>query len=128
MAQIYMISFTVIISWLIMNLSVASVIEGLENAKQQNDGTITGDDVQSLLDGWQEYDPSASGWITVKQFICLLIELPPPFGNEDFKKDYKHISVKKFQKKKNLMYNKDSFFVEDEKMIIIKNKDILKIL
>lgn len=45
MSQIYMISFTVIISWLIMNLSVASVIEGLENAKQQNDGTITGDDV-----------------------------------------------------------------------------------
>lgn len=26
------------------------------------------------------------------------------------------------------MYNKDSFFVEDEKMIIIKNKDILGIL
>ena len=38
------------------------------------------------------------------------------------------MSLKKFQKKKNLMYNKDSFFVEDEKMIIIKNKDILKIL
>ena len=45
MAQIYMISFTVIISWLIMNLSVASVIEGLENARQQNEGRITGDDV-----------------------------------------------------------------------------------
>lgn len=96
MSQIYMISFTVIISWLIMNLSVASVIEGLENAKQQNDGTITGDDVQSLLDGWQEYDPSASGFITVKNFICLLIELPPPFGNEDLSKEYKHVSVKKF--------------------------------
>ena len=32
-AQLYMISFTVVISWLIMNLSVAAVIEGLENAK-----------------------------------------------------------------------------------------------
>jgi hypothetical protein len=30
---------------LIMNLSVAAVIEGLENAKQQNSGIIAGDDV-----------------------------------------------------------------------------------
>jgi len=32
-STIYFLSFTVIISWLIMNLSVAAVIEGLENAK-----------------------------------------------------------------------------------------------
>ena len=92
------------------------------------------------MDGWQEHDPSASGWITVKQFICLLIELPPPFGNEEYKKDFKHsISedntpeknekiMKQYQKKKNLMYNEDSFFFDDEKMIIMKNKDILNIL
>jgi hypothetical protein len=30
----YFLSFTIIIAWLIMNLSVAAVIEGLENAKQ----------------------------------------------------------------------------------------------
>lgn len=33
MAQVYMLSFTFVVSWLIMNLSVAAVIEGLENAK-----------------------------------------------------------------------------------------------
>jgi hypothetical protein len=31
-AQVYMISFTFIISWLIMNLSIAAVIEGLDDA------------------------------------------------------------------------------------------------
>jgi len=28
-----------------------------------------------------EYDPKATGWISVVDFICLLIELPPPFGD-----------------------------------------------
>lgn len=41
----YFLGFTIIIAWLIMNLSVAAVIEGLENAKEQNSGVITGDDV-----------------------------------------------------------------------------------
>jgi len=51
-SYIYFLSFTIIIAWLIMNLSVAAVIEGLENAKQQNSGAIAGDDVQALLDAW----------------------------------------------------------------------------
>jgi hypothetical protein len=41
----YFLGFTIIIAWLIMNLSVAAVIEGLENAKDQNSGIITGDNV-----------------------------------------------------------------------------------
>ena len=44
-SKIYFLSFLVLISWLILNLSVAAVIEGLENAKQENSGTINGDDV-----------------------------------------------------------------------------------
>jgi len=51
-SYIYFLSFTIIIAWLIMNLSVAAVIEGLENAKQQNSGTVSGDDVQNLMDAW----------------------------------------------------------------------------
>jgi len=41
----YFLSFTIIISWLIMNLSVAAVIEGLEDAKAENSGFIEGDHV-----------------------------------------------------------------------------------
>jgi len=35
------------------------------------------------LDAWQEYDPGADGWISIHEFICLIIELDPPFGNAD---------------------------------------------
>jgi len=110
-----------------MNLSVAAVIEGLENAKQQNTGIIAGDDVQGLLDAWMEYDPKATGWISILEFVCLIIELPPPFGNPELTKMCKH-TPKRFAKAKNMIYNRASFYVCEEKMIVVKNKDILKIL
>lgn len=72
----------VIISWLIMNLAIAAVIEGLENAKEQNSGLISADDVTELLAAWMDYDPFATGWISITDFICLIVELPAPFGNE----------------------------------------------
>ena len=69
-----------------MNLSVAAVIEGLENAKQQNSGVICGDDVNSLIDAWMEFDPKATGWINILDFIELIITLPKPFGNPEIAK------------------------------------------
>jgi len=36
----FLISFTVIVSMLIMNLSVAAVIEGLDTAKKENMGIV----------------------------------------------------------------------------------------
>jgi hypothetical protein len=35
---------------------------------------------------------------------------------------------KKFNKAKNMIYNKNSFFVNEDKLIIVKNKDVLRIL
>lgn len=82
-SYVYFLTFTIIIAWLIMNLSVAAVIEGLENAQLQNSGVVEGDDVNALIDAWMEYDPKATGWIDVLDFICLVIELPPPFGSPE---------------------------------------------
>jgi len=88
---------------------------------------IEGDDVANLIEAWKQYDPKATGWIDVLDFICLVIELPAPFGNPELAKSCKY-NAKKFQKAKNIMYNKDSYFVHEEKMILIKNRDILRIL
>jgi len=48
----YFISFMVIISMLIMNLSVAAVIEGLETARKENSGVVEGDDLDQLIEAW----------------------------------------------------------------------------
>lgn len=65
---------------LIMNLSVAAVIEGLDTAKKENMGVVQGDEIEMLIDYWQEYDNDATGWITMQDLVFLLYELPPPLG------------------------------------------------
>jgi len=133
-SKIYFISFLILISWLILNLSVAAVIEGLENAKQENSGTIAGDDVQILLEAWKEYDPKATGWIDVFDFVCLITELPPPFGNptvngiQNFTSDWKNETAVDFEKAKRKIFNRDSYYVNEDKLIIAKTKDILHLL
>jgi hypothetical protein len=73
-------SFTIIVSILIMNLSVAAVIEGLETAKKENMGIVQGEDIDELLNLWCDYDPGATGYISTKSLVFLLYELPPPLG------------------------------------------------
>ena len=49
-----------------MNLSVAAVIEGLDTAKKENMGVVEGEEIDNMIELWQEYDTTASGWITTK--------------------------------------------------------------
>lgn len=48
----YFLSFTVLVSMLIMNLSVAAVIEGLDTARKENMGIVAGDEIDDLIDLW----------------------------------------------------------------------------
>jgi hypothetical protein len=84
--------------------------------------------VQNLIEQWMEYDPKATGWISVLDFVCLIIELPPPFGDEELTKEWQKESKADFEAAKKKMYNKSSYYVNEQKRIIVKNKDILKIL
>lgn len=65
---------------LVMNLSVAAVIEGLDTAKKENMGIVEGDEIEALTQLWSDYDPLATGWITMTNLVFLLYELPPPLG------------------------------------------------
>lgn len=49
---IYFFAFTIIVTWLIINLSVAAVIEGLESSTTINVGVFKSDDVNVLLEAW----------------------------------------------------------------------------
>ena len=79
-SYIYFVSFTVLVTMLIMNLSIAAVIEGLDTARKENMGIVQSDEIEVFLDYWQFYDPMASGWINLKSLVFLLYELPPPMG------------------------------------------------
>lgn len=77
---VFFFSFVVIITMLIINLSVAAVIQGLDTACQENMGVVSADDVNDFIELWKYYDPQAKGWIGAEQLIYLLVELPPPLG------------------------------------------------
>lgn len=110
-----------------MNLSVAAVIEGLEAAKSENSGVIEGDHVQALLDRWMEYDPKATGWLGLMDFVCLVIELPKPFGSEELAK-CRHSDAKEFEKAKAAIFNEESYYINPDRLILVKNRDIIRIL
>lgn len=67
---------------LILNLSVAAVIQGLDAACQENLGFVSSDDIDHFISLWKYYDPKASGWIGAEALIYLLIELPSPLGRK----------------------------------------------
>ena len=78
----FFVSFMIIISMLIMNLSVAAVISGLDEANKENSGFVTGQDIDDFIELWKTYDPTASGYISVKNLIFLCKELPEPLGKK----------------------------------------------
>lgn len=42
---------------IVMNLSIATVIEGLETARKENLGIVLSSDIDKLIKYWKEYDP-----------------------------------------------------------------------
>ena len=42
---------------LIINLSVAAVIQGLDTARSENCGIVCSDDVDHFIELWKYYDP-----------------------------------------------------------------------
>lgn len=119
--------FTVVVTMLVMNLSVAAVIEGLDTAKKENMGIVEGDEITLLTQLWSDYDPYATGWITMTDLIFLLYELPPPLGRrlsimqkmEDNTEDTKKSSGSRQQER---------YLVNEEKRIVMKKVEALDLL
>ena len=72
MSYVYFVSFMILLSMIIMNLSVAAVIEGLNEARKENCGIVGGDDIDFLMERWKDYDPKGTGFIQYEYFVFLL--------------------------------------------------------
>lgn len=81
-AYLYFISFMILMQMVIINLTVAAVIDGLSSARKDNAAVIKKDEINELIELWAEYDPKATGWIEVTDLWFLLFELPKPMGYE----------------------------------------------
>jgi voltage-dependent calcium channel L type alpha-1D len=80
----YMISFTIIITVVFINLFVGVILEGFSSA-DTSDKTIKSEDFLKYCDHWALYDPHATCYLTLEElesFINTLFE-PLGFGNRD---------------------------------------------
>ena len=125
----FFISFTILVSMLIMNLSVAAVIEGLDTAKKENMGIVQGDEIEILIELWQHYDPYASGWITMTDLVFLLYELPPPLGRRPSSlTQYDDTQYDPDSKQQAGSRQQDRYLVNYEKRIVMKKVEALELL
>lgn len=123
----------------IMNLSVAAVIEGLAEASKENTGIVSGDDIDILIEKWKDYDINASGLISYKDLIFLLYEVPPPLGLGHFTSYYSQntaygpTNIEENEEKKDDIKNinnlglQDKYMIRTDKQIYIKKSDAIKI-
>jgi hypothetical protein len=87
----------IVLSMIVMNLSVAVVIDCLADARKDSVSCVSREDLNKLVELWKEYDPKAKGKISIDDLVCLLYELPLPLGLErnaenieaNFDPDYK---------------------------------------
>ena len=131
----------ILLSMVIMNLSVAAVIEGLAETSKENTGIVSGDQIDILIDKWKDYDKNASGLISYKDLIFLLYEVPPPLGLGNFKSYYltnldyadipeyneDHDNKKDDFKNISNLGLQDRYMIHKEKHIYIKKSDAIKI-
>ena len=70
----YFVSFVLLISFVAMNLTVAAVIDGLNSAQKDEGALIGSDDIDTFIHLWSEYDPKATGWISLECLVFLIYE------------------------------------------------------
>ena len=80
LSYFYFISFMVILSMVVMNLSIAAVIDGLADARKDSNSCVRKEDIENLISIWKEYDPKAEGFVSVIDLACILYELKTPLG------------------------------------------------
>jgi hypothetical protein len=138
-AYFYFVTYMILLSMVIMNLSVAAVIEGLAEASKENMGIVSGDQIDFLIEKWKDYDYNASGLISYQDFLFLLYEVPPPLGLGKFttydsdQKDLGGYGHAGNEEKKDDLKNmnnlglQDRYIIHEIKKIYIKKSDAIKI-
>ncbi|EGZ10885.1 hypothetical protein PHYSODRAFT_337659 [Phytophthora sojae] len=80
-AYIFFCSFTLIVAYVMLNLTVAVVLESFATSQEEEEESIL---VPELLEGfqykWAALDPTATGFIRVDKMLPLVHAVMPPLG------------------------------------------------
>ena len=93
LAMPYFISFTVIGSFVFLNLVVAVILENFTALGNVNRDLVSANDIADFKEAWGFFDPDADGMIPVVDLPKLLCDLPPPLGLKGTKEQGRPLKV-----------------------------------
>lgn len=80
LAIVYLCSFLVISSLVIVNMYIAVILENFSQATEDVQQGLTQDDFDIFYEKWENYDTKARGFIQLEQVYDLLDEVDKPLG------------------------------------------------
>jgi hypothetical protein len=83
----YFIAFTIIGTFVMLNLVVAVILENFTSLGNVNPDLVSTNDIVEYKEVWGYYDPDADGMIPAKSLPSLVMDLPPPLGVKGTKLD-----------------------------------------
>jgi len=78
LAYAYFYSFTLLVSFVILNLFVGIVLEAFETSDEGD--ILSPKDLDDFTSKWSQFDPSATWYIKAQDMKKLLMSLNPPLG------------------------------------------------
>lgn len=91
MAIPFFLSYQVIAGWLILNLIIAAIIDGLSNAQKERTSVISHELINEYIDLWIKFDKNLTWKMNIKDFWYFLAQCPVPLGDEDTMIEWDHI-------------------------------------
>ena len=84
----YYFSFVVVTSWMVINLIIAAIIDGLAQAYQDRSKFINQEHMVQYVDLWQQYDPQGTWFLPINYLWIFMADLPDPIGDSSLKENW----------------------------------------
>jgi len=123
-AEFFFMIFTFLVTYMIMNIFVAVILEAYEQSCLDESAVVTEDHLGAFSEAWSELDPDASMTIPLSVLPRLMDSLPHPMGFKIVKKTEVTVVDAKFVESKNLVvFPNNDILDEDE---VVKVSDVAK--
>ncbi|KAL3673207.1 hypothetical protein V7S43_000930 [Phytophthora oleae] len=79
-AFVYLYSFTLLVTFILLNIFIAVILEGFAKEKDREDGVLLPQHYETFANNWSTFDPEATGFLDWHLLPSFLATLEPPMG------------------------------------------------
>jgi hypothetical protein len=79
-AEVYIFSFTLLVSLVFLNLFVAIVLDNFDDMNKKDNELLNDKNMKWLKRCWSEFDRDGTCFIKIKDFDSFLVKLGEPLG------------------------------------------------